>query len=45
MDGTCGTHRKRESHTGLWVEKVKKLRRLEDLDVNVRIILKCVIQK
>ena len=35
----------RERHTGFWVEKVNKIRHLEDLDVNGRIILKCVIQK
>lgn len=31
----------REMHTGFWVEKVNKIRHLEDLDVNGRIILKC----
>jgi len=34
-----------ERHTGFWVEKVNTIRHLEDLDVNWRIILKCVIQK
>jgi len=28
----------RERHTGFWVEKVNKIRHLEDLDVNGRVI-------
>jgi len=28
----------RERHTGFWVEKVNKIRHLEDLDVNRRVI-------
>ena len=35
----------RERHAGFWVEKVNEIRHLEDLNVNGRIILKCVTQK
>lgn len=30
---------------GFWVEKLNKIRHLEDLDVNGRIIVKYIIQK